>query len=126
MKPSDNNGRTHEPSLRELSAEFDGFRELMGERHDRYKERDDANKEATRKAFEAAERAAEKVESALKEYKAEANEWRGTVKDLISAVNLTATDVSSKAVGAGLTIDRLIQIITFLGTIGIGIGVFAK
>ena len=88
------NGRTHEPSLRELCAELDGFKKLMDERDRRYSELDAANKaavstamvaaeKAVGAALAAAEKASAKTEEALKEYKVGANEWRDTVKDLI-------------------------------------------
>lgn len=125
MASDHENNRTHEPSLRELSAEFDGFKDLMKERHDRYTERDQANKESVRKAFEAAEKAAEKTEYALKEYKIGANEWRDTVKDLIASIRQKESEGISKVEGAGLTVDRIVQIVTFLSTLGIGIKVFS-
>lgn len=120
------NGRTHEPSLRELSAEFDGFRELMNERDCRYTERDLANKESVRKAFDAAEKLSERTEAALKEYKIGANEWRDTVKDLIASIRQTESAASSKVAGAGMTVDRIFQLVQFLGLLGVGIKVFSN
>jgi hypothetical protein len=77
------NNRTHEPNLRELCAELDGFKDLMDERDRRYGEKFLAAEKAVSAALAASEKAAEKTESALKEYKTGANEWRDTVKDLI-------------------------------------------
>src|ERR1700674_755088 len=61
----DQNGRTHEPSLRELTSELDGvklwllekvesLRDLMNERHALYKERSDSQKTALEAALAAA------------------------------------------------------------------------
>lgn len=60
------NGRTHEPNLREVTAELNGLRvwitselnnikALIGERHDRYNERDVAREKAIGKAEAAQE-----------------------------------------------------------------------
>lgn len=75
------NGRTHEPSLRELCAELDGFRELMEERNKAYlqlgaeKERSAAAILAlTKEAGALAERNAEK-------WRDNANEWRQAMSD---------------------------------------------
>jgi len=87
---SPNGYRTHEPSLRELTAELDGARDLLEEKiqslrdvldeRDRlYKERDDARrtavdaalaavKEQTKASFEASEKAIVKAEEAQKAY----------------------------------------------------------
>lgn len=85
-----NGARTHEPSLRELTAEadgtkalilskFDSLRELVDERDRLYKERDDARrtavdaalaavKEQTKASFDASEKAIVKAEEAQKAY----------------------------------------------------------
>jgi hypothetical protein len=102
----ENGNRTHEPNLREVTAELDGLkdlalakiealREVMDERDKRYAAGDQsgrtavdaalaAAKEAVQTAMVANEKAAEKTEQALKEYKSASNEWRDTVKDLVS------------------------------------------
>lgn len=93
----DSESRTHEPDLRELTAELDGLRQLMlsmfqnqkdimNERDKRYEERADAAKEASKAAQMASERAGEKTEMALKEYKIGSNEWRDTVKSLVASM----------------------------------------
>jgi hypothetical protein len=86
----DRNGRTHEPNLRELTAEIDGLRNLTNtrftyvekvqdERHQLYKERaesqkvavDDAlaaQKEQTTASFQASEKAIVKAEESQKVY----------------------------------------------------------
>jgi hypothetical protein len=86
----DRNGRTHEPNLRELTAEIDGLRDLTNtrftyvekvqdERHQLYKERaesqkvavDDAlaaQKEQTTASFQASEKAIVKAEESQKVY----------------------------------------------------------
>lgn len=72
------NGRTHEPSLRELTAELDGLRlfliekveglrQIIDERHEQYKERATAGKEAISAALAAAEKATSAAIVASKE-----------------------------------------------------------
>ena len=106
MSRQDTNGRTHEPALRELTAELDGFKALMDERDRRYEERNAANKDAVTAALASAERASEKTELALKEYKTSANEWRDTVKDLVANMP-TLRDV--KAIEEKIAAVREIQ-----------------
>jgi CHASE3 domain sensor protein len=77
------NGRTHDPTFRELVVELDGLRALLDERDRRYSERDAANKAAVAAALASSEKAGEKVEAALKEYKVASNEWRDTVNDFV-------------------------------------------
>lgn len=90
MNGENNGSRTHEPSLRELTAELDGLREVLlakleaakeifNERDKLYKERDEsrrtmvdaalvAQKEQTKASFEASEKAIVKAEEAQKSY----------------------------------------------------------
>jgi hypothetical protein len=87
---SDNGARTHEPSLRELTAEVDGLgklmlakieanREILDERDKLYTERDNSRrtaveaaltavKEQTKASFDASEKAIVKAEEAQKSY----------------------------------------------------------
>jgi hypothetical protein len=74
-------GRTHEPSLRELSAEFDGFIELMKERDRRYEDRFKAQDEKTTLALTASKEAIGKAESATEKRFDAVNEFRGTLSD---------------------------------------------
>ena len=98
-----NGDRTHEPSLRELTSELDGLRELslskltslrefIDERDRLYKERDDARKtavdaalaaakEAVSAALLAADRAVAKVEVANEKRFEAVNEFRGQLAD---------------------------------------------
>ncbi len=64
----EDNGRTHEPSLRELVAELDGLRELLMERDKRYDERFVSAKEMVKTAFDSAEKAITKAEQAQTTY----------------------------------------------------------
>ena len=68
--PTDPNGRTHEPSLRELTSELDGVKALLEsklefistlleERDSRYKERFDTQEKHTDKLFEAKDKSVE-------------------------------------------------------------------
>ena len=116
-RDSGNNSRVHDPTLRELVAELDGFRELMDERDKRYEERDHANKEAVRAARDSSEKAGEKTDSALKEYKSGANEWRDTVESLISNLR------ESRSQSAGHTAQRTEDRSNNLGTLGAWLGV---
>lgn len=78
MSDDGNGGRTHEPSLRELTAELDGLRELLlskmesvkdviDERDKLYKERDDARRVAVDAALAAAKAAVDAALIAVKE-----------------------------------------------------------
>jgi hypothetical protein len=88
--------RTHEPELRELVAQFDGFMKLVvqefeardklvDEREKRYAQQELSNKEAVRAAFAAVEKVSAFNAESLSEYKKGANEWRDTVKDTLAA-----------------------------------------
>jgi IMP dehydrogenase/GMP reductase len=90
MNEKENNSRTHEPSLRELTSELDGLRELVDEKFRRlkdiiderdrlYKERADgqktavdaaltANKDLTAQAMTASKESAQKTEQAQLTY----------------------------------------------------------
>ena len=86
------NGRTHEPSLRELTAELDGIRDLllakvessrtvMDERDVRYEQRFKAMDEKTSLAMTASEKAVSKAEAATEKRFDAVNEFRGTLSD---------------------------------------------
>jgi len=99
----DNGPRTHEPNLRELTAELDGlrtlmnarlgaFEKLMDERNDWYGERDKdrqisvdkaltAAKELSSQASTASKEAVTKNETAQHEYNLRSNEFRGQLDD---------------------------------------------
>jgi len=64
------NGRTHEPNLREITKELDGLRGLMNERDRWYTERDKWAKDAVAVA-----------EANSDKWRANANEWRESMKD---------------------------------------------
>lgn len=96
LEDKDNNGRTHEPSLRELTSDLDGLRDLVfskinslrdlfDERDKLYRERIDAqkealltalnaNKEQTKASFDASEKAIVKAEDAQRAYNASHND----------------------------------------------------
>jgi hypothetical protein len=102
MSPRDdmeggNGSRTHEPSLRELTAELDGLRELlnekikgvervMDERDTRYAGRFEAMDEKTSLALESSKEAVLKAETATEKRFEGVNEFRGTLSD--QAANL--------------------------------------
>ena len=86
------NGRTHEPSLRELTAELDGVRgifdekvdrvrEVADERDRRYEERFRAMDEKTSLALNASEKAVTKAEVAQEKRFDNTNEWRAAMQD---------------------------------------------
>lgn len=101
--PPANGPRTHEPSLRELTAELDGlralldaklagFQDLMEERNKWYGERDKdrqtavekaltAAKEQTASSFAASKEAITKADTAQHEYNLRSNEFRGQLDD---------------------------------------------
>ena len=100
---TEDNGRNHEPNLRELTAELDGLRclvfaelralnKIIDERDRLYKERDDARrtavdaalaaaKEQTASSFSASEKAIVKAENAQSDYNLRSNEFRGQLDD---------------------------------------------
>lgn len=100
---ADNGSRTHEPNLREVTAELDGMREtfcarlaaireLIDERDKRYSSKFDESKEAVRaalaaqkelteSAFKSSEKAISKAEDAQSAYNARSNEFRGQLED---------------------------------------------
>jgi hypothetical protein len=89
---TDENGRTHEPSLRELTADLDGIRQIIDERDRRYgvqfadaKEAVQsaliAQKELTSQAFLASKEAINKAESAGNVNDTKNNEFRAQLKD---------------------------------------------
>ena len=75
------NGRTHEPSLREVTTELDGFRNLMDERDRRYDQRFEAMDEKTSLALTSSEKAVSKAEAATEKRFDAVNEFRGQLKD---------------------------------------------
>src|ERR1700721_606338 len=86
------NGRTHEPSLRELTAELDGVRgifdekvdrvrEVADERDRRYEERFRAMDEKTSLALNASEKAVTKAEVAQEKRFENTKEWRAAMQD---------------------------------------------
>ncbi len=86
------NNRTHEPSLREVTAEIDGMRTLMDERDRRYSDAFIAQKEAVAAALAAqqlaagiintaSEKAINKAEEAQRAYNERSNEFRGALDD---------------------------------------------
>jgi hypothetical protein len=91
MSESDN-GRTHEPSLRELTAELDGIRgifdekidrvrEVADERDRRYEERFKAMDEKTTLALNSSDKAVNKAEIAQEKRFDNTNEWRAAMQD---------------------------------------------
>jgi hypothetical protein len=87
-----NNGRTREPSLRELTADLDGARDLllaqigglktvMDERDRRYEDRFRATDEKTSLALNSSEKAVTKAEVAQEKRFDNTNEWRAAMQD---------------------------------------------
>ena len=98
-----NGNRTHEPSLRELTAQLDDIKELLQVKHDALvqivDERDRlydvrfraaeaavgaalaAQEKGTNAAFNASEKAISKAEDAQREYNIRSNEFRGQLDD---------------------------------------------
>jgi predicted nucleic acid-binding Zn-ribbon protein len=85
-------GRTHEPDLRELAAEFDGFVKrieekfegfikLMDERQLRNDDRFNSQDEKTSLAVSASEKASTKAETAIEKRFDSVNEFRGAMND---------------------------------------------
>jgi hypothetical protein len=78
---ADINGRTHEPSLREVTSQLDGLKELMDERDRRYEERFKAMDEKTGLALTSSEKAVTKAETATEKRFDSVNEFRDTLRD---------------------------------------------
>ena len=98
-----NGNRTHEPSLRELTAQLDDIKELLQAKHDALVQMVDergrlydvrfraaeaavgaalaAQEKGTNAAFAASEKAIVKAEDAQKEYNIRSNEFRGQLDD---------------------------------------------
>jgi hypothetical protein len=107
----DGNGRLHEPSLREIVSELDGFRELVleqfkgvnlvgAERDRRYTERDQDRSKAIEAALQAAEKAVQAALVAQKEAvnKAEASQtiYNQGHNDLIRKMERMSENFASK------------------------------
>ncbi len=123
MQDSKECGRTHEPTTRELVAEFDGFKSLVMvelaaieklnlEREKRYSQQDASNKEAVRAAFIAVDKMSASNAENLAEYKKGANEWRDTVKDILSS-NRGQHSGTATTVGMMITIAGLVALLVF-------------
>jgi hypothetical protein len=87
-----NGNRTHEPSLRELTAELDGVEKVLlskieglsaisDERDRRYEDRFKATDEKTSLALTASGKAVDKAETATEKRFDAVNEFRGTLSD---------------------------------------------
>jgi hypothetical protein len=87
-----NGSRTHEPSLRELTGELDGIKEVLSEkivglekiineRDRRYEDRFTAMDEKTGLALTSSEKAVTKAETATEKRFDAVNEFRGSLKD---------------------------------------------
>lgn len=86
------NGRTHDPNLRELTNELDGVKEVLtseiarlrdisNERDRRYEDRFKAMDEKTMLALNASEKAVTKAEIAQEKRFDNTNEWRAAMQD---------------------------------------------
>src|SRR5678809_79588 len=73
--------RTHEPSLREIVAELDGFREQLRERDRFYLEKFKSQDEKTNLAMSSSERATTKAEMAVEKRFESVNEFRKSLSD---------------------------------------------
>jgi hypothetical protein len=100
------NGRTHEPDLREVIAEIDGFRALMDERDRRYQERFLAMDEKTGLALTSSEKAVAKAEIATEKRFDSVNEFRGQLKDQASTL-LPRAEADVKFSGFSKEIEEL-------------------
>jgi hypothetical protein len=100
--PENGNGRTHEPSLREVTADLDGqkvlmlalnksLRDLMDERHNLYKERDESSKLAVKDALTAQDKLTTNAFAASKEAIAKSdnaqNSYNASHNDLLKKMD---------------------------------------
>jgi len=116
-KADDVNNRTHEPSLRELTADLDGPKELllakidnnaqvMNERDRRYEDRFNAMDEKTTLALASSEKAVTKAESATEKRFDSVNEFRNTLKDQASSL-MPRGEVEAKYKAYDTQIDEM-------------------
>lgn len=75
------NGRTHEPTIRELVAEFDGFKDVMNERDRLYMEKFRAQEEKNTMALAGSDKAVTKAETAVEKRLEGVNEFRKSLSD---------------------------------------------
>ena len=124
MKETEDNGRTHEPSLRELTAELDGTKELfvtqlgsigtlMDERDKRYEERFKAMDEKTGLALTSSKEAVTKAETATEKRFDAVNEFRGTLSDQASTL-LPRAEAGARFSGYDEKLEEIKKEIVFL------------
>jgi hypothetical protein len=92
------NGRLHDPDIRELVAELDGFMNVMEERDKRYRDRFLAQDEKTSLALTAAKEAVLKAENATEKRFEAVNEFRSTLSDQ-AALLMTKAEANSRIGG---------------------------
>jgi hypothetical protein len=134
---SDTNGRLHDPSLRELTAELDGLRELLlskldalngklDERDKLYTERDTSRrtaveaaltavKEQTKQSFDASEKAIVKAEDAQKSYNISHNDLARKMDDQNKAT-MPRTETESRFHAVEEKITALRDAVTTVGS----------
>ena len=78
---SEPNGRTHEPSLREVVSDLDGFKDVMNERDRRYEDRFKAIDEKTEISLRSSREAISKSDAATEKRFDSVNEFRAQLKD---------------------------------------------
>lgn len=121
MAERENGGRTHEPSLRETVAELDGLRdfllveiksvrELVNERHERYKERDADRSKAVEAAFSASEKSNQKTETAQKDYNVQHNDLIKKMDDQNKAT-IPRTECEARFIGIAEKIGNVHELI---------------
>jgi len=75
------NSTEHVSSPRELDIKLDALKELVNERHDRYKERDESRQRAVEAAFASSKEAIIKQEEGQKQYNATHNDLTRKMDD---------------------------------------------
>ena len=136
MKPDANGNRTHEPSLRELTAELDGlrdlllakieaFKEILDERDKLYTERDNSRrtavdaalmavKEQTKASFDASEKAISKAEGAQNSYNQTHNDLSRKL-DEQNKLTMPRTETESRFHGVEEKITDLREVVSAVG-----------
>lgn len=120
----DKNGRTHEPNLRELTAQLDGFKDLtlskidaltriIDERDRRYEDRFTAMDEKTGLALTSSEKAVTKAETATEKRFDAVNEFRGSLKDQADTM-IPRSEANSKFKGVDDKIEEVKKDISVL------------
>ena len=102
---SEPDGRTHEPTLRELVAAFDGFRQVMDERDRLYLEKFKSSEDKTVMALGFSKEAVTKADTATEKRFEGVNEFRKSLSDqTVNFLSKSEAEPRFSAIDARVTI----------------------